>query len=418
MPIMLNGESERIAGARFLTLRLAMIATVASTAQAFAIINQRRQIVFKDGRIQHQVPSYLPQPCFQLKSSIFYNDFDDFDKNDDDDDKDKNDVNKDDEDGDDEEEEEEDEDDEDYSFDTIDDAAIANFRNRMSSTFDSAPSATIEPSASDTDASAAVDELLSFVTRQNQQVNDWAKPIDEIKEGAVLLANPNRFCTEFSKTPPSPSLLSKFGLTLPPPAELGPDRRADLLPVLLIVQVDATSNLVRAVLLNRRTGYLLGDLEQPSAIGGEASTPLLEKFCVQPLWFGGVENDSMGLVMLHQCSTVVGAKPLTSDGLYWGGDPAQAQEAMSDTTSTTKERVLTGFDFKFFVQSTVWKSTDLQKEIENGTWYTASVSKEVLFKSRDRMGTQRAKPLWSECMELLGGECKSARDKLYGDDNQ
>eukprot|EP00957_Ditylum_brightwellii_P136174 10385486-Ditylum_brightwellii.AAC.1 len=31
---------------------------------------------------------------------------------------------------------------------------------------------------------------------------------------------------------PSPALLAKFGLTLPPPADLGPDRRADLLPVL------------------------------------------------------------------------------------------------------------------------------------------------------------------------------------------
>jgi hypothetical protein len=48
---------------------------------------------------------------------------------------------------------------------------------------------------------------------------------------------------------------------------------------------------------------------------------------------------------------VEGAKKLTSDGLFWGGDPAQAQDAMQDSSL---ERVLTGFDFKFFVQSTRW----------------------------------------------------------------
>jgi putative AlgH/UPF0301 family transcriptional regulator len=52
---------------------------------------------------------------------------------------------------------------------------------------------------------------------------------------------------------------------------------------------------------------------------------------------------------------------------------------------------MTGFDFKFFVQSTVWRAGELQKEIDKGTWFCASVSKDVLFKSRDRMGTQRAK---------------------------
>jgi putative AlgH/UPF0301 family transcriptional regulator len=80
--------------------------------------------------------------------------------------------------------------------------------------------------------------------------------------------------------------------------------------------------------------------------------------------------------------------------------------------------VLTGFDFKFFVQSTVWGSSkELQKEIDNGTWFTARVSKEVLFKSRDRMGTRRAKPLWTEVMELLGGKYKDTRDMLYDQDS-
>lgn len=130
----------------------------------------------------------------------------------------------------------------------------------------------------------------------------------------------------------------------------------------------------------------------------------------QPLWFGGVDNVSSGLDMLHQCSTVEGAKAITEDGLYWGGDPAQAQDAMSDPSL---ERVMTGFDFKFFVQSTTWSTKEIEKEIESGTWFKAIVSKEVLFKSRDRMGTRRAKPLWTEIMELLS--YNDVKNQFYGE---
>jgi putative AlgH/UPF0301 family transcriptional regulator len=55
----------------------------------------------------------------------------------------------------------------------------------------------------------------------------------------------------------------------------------------------------------------------------------------------------------------------------------------------------------------------LENEVRGGTWFVASVSKEVLFKSRDRMGTRRAKPLWTEIMELMGGKYKEIRDQLY-----
>jgi len=55
--------------------------------------------------------------------------------------------------------------------------------------------------------------------------------------------------------------------------------------------------------------------------------------------------------MIHLCPAVDGAKKLTEDGLYYGGDPVQAQEAMNDPSL---ERIMTGFDFKFFVQGTRW----------------------------------------------------------------
>lgn len=319
------------------------------------------------------------------------------------------------------------------------------------------------PSSSPSSTMSPVDELIQFARKSSSSSttsssssevaagsslpSEWAYPTNQtVTPGTILLANPAFFCIDFDDTTssfmdesdvntndakadfwsllqppgsrqgassnrrrsgryqPDPRLLAKFGLTLPPPAELGPDRRADLLPVLMVVEHAPTSNTsssspppTLAVLLNRRTGYLLGDLEQPNDENdNQRSSPILEKFCIQPLWFGGIDHVSSGLDMLHQCPTVSGAKPLTSDGLYWGGDPGQAQEAMAQTLTTDsrsgRPRPLTGFDFKFFVQSTVWNHPqELERDVAQGIWFAAKVSKDVLFKSRDRMGTRRAK---------------------------
>ena len=97
---------------------------------------------------------------------------------------------------------------------------------------------------------------------------------------------------------PSPALLTKFGLTLPVPADLGPDRRADLLPVLVVLDRHPLKG-CQAVLLNRRTGYLLGDLESQAAsdsagMSSAADTPKLGAFMIQPLWFGGTSAASGG----------------------------------------------------------------------------------------------------------------------------
>ena len=329
----------------------------------------------------------------------FYNDFEGFEK-----------FGGDESDGDDDEDEEEDDDDNEYE--ELDDKSIADFRSKMGNLFGEA---NVEK-ASDT---SSVDELISFARGQGESAitsKEWAKSTNSLKPGVILLANPAKFCNDFGSqfSRPSPALLAKFGLTLPPPADLGPDRRADLLPVLVLVESQDKRG-SRAVLLNRRTGYLLGDLEQPPpGTGAEdkgSVSPLLEKFCIQPLWFGGIDNISSGLDMLHLCPAVAGAERLTEDGLYWGGDPAQAQEAMEDPSL---DRVMTGFDFKFFVQSTLWSPKDLEREVKEGVWFLADVSKEVLFKSRDRMGTRRAKPLWTEIMELMGGEFKTICDEFYG----
>ncbi|OEU22940.1 hypothetical protein FRACYDRAFT_233102 [Fragilariopsis cylindrus CCMP1102] len=300
----------------------------------------------------------------------------------------------------------------------------------------------------------SVEELIEFSRKQQQQgvstgsgiaddddketiVEDWAKPMEGIRPGTVLIANPRKFCEDgdfgdsgsddnestgvkdFLKfgwsSKPDPSLLAKFGLTQPPPRHLGADRQADLLPVVIVVSTDGGQ--IQGVLLNRRTGYLLGDLEQPAEDGSSDDNndnndmaPILEKFCIQPLWFGGIDSLSVGLDMLHLCPTVNDAQQITEDGMYWGGDPTQAQDAMEDPSL---DRIYSGFDFKFFVQSTIWSSGVLQGEVDDNIWFQANVSNNVLFKSRDRMGTKKAKPLWTEILDLMGDEYSDITKRFY-----
>jgi hypothetical protein len=54
--------------------------------------------------------------------------------------------------------------------------------------------------------------------------------------------------------------------------------------------------------------------------------------------------------MLHQCPAVAKSTQICKDGLWWGGDPSQAALALEDERN---DCVHTGFDLKFFVQSTV-----------------------------------------------------------------
>ena len=258
---------------------------------------------------------------------------------------------------------------------------------------------------------------------------NWARPIplkdldsgkefdieDLLEGGIVLVANPAKFCSDLadanddnkskkgkgkkdnsnsflgglfddpfpmsssqSSNSISPALLAKFGITLPPSPDLGPDRRADLLPVVMLIGRDDIRG-SQAVLMNRRTGNLIGDLpanafeeDGKNDDDGKGDNPFashpLSAFMIQPLWWAGSspggQNDVddegkttsrggiRGIDMVHACPYVDGSVPLLkSDGLYWGGSPIQAQEAMKDSRL---EKPLSGFDFKFFIQTTRW----------------------------------------------------------------
>lgn len=65
----------------------------------------------------------------------------------------------------------------------------------------------------------------------------------------------------------------------------------------------------------------------------------------------------------------------------------------------------------------VFKSGELEKQLDAGLWRPASVSRDVLFKERSEPSNRPgSKPLWREILELCAGEYGALVQDLYGDD--
>ncbi|CAM9651156.1 unnamed protein product [Laminaria digitata] len=179
----------------------------------------------------------------------------------------------------------------------------------------------------------AKEKLRAMLNRQfgigdeSSRPDEWCKATEKVEAGTVLLADPKAFTTTGHS-----KMLEKFGLLQPLPGtdQIPPDRAADLLPVVLLV--DAGDRGSMGLLLNRRTGMLMGDL------GDDFKT-----FMIQPLWLGGTVGES-GLTFLHTYPEVEGAKPLMEEeGVFFGGDIESASRVVTEGPGS-------GFNFRFFVQ--------------------------------------------------------------------
>jgi hypothetical protein len=117
----------------------------------------------------------------------------------------------------------------------------------------------------------ATEEELEAMKEEEEAAGDaedkpWGSVVEakSVGPGTVLLGNPAVFCDP--KCPPS--ILKRCGLAQHiPVSDMDPDRCADVLPVVLLVEGTASgagtvSGECVGLFLNRRTGYLLGDLEQ------------------------------------------------------------------------------------------------------------------------------------------------------------
>uniref|UniRef100_I2CSD8 Uncharacterized protein n=1 Tax=Nannochloropsis gaditana (strain CCMP526) TaxID=1093141 RepID=I2CSD8_NANGC len=254
------------------------------------------------------------------------------------------------------------------------------------------------------DPPAAPSDMLARIMQGAQQRRassgeggDWAVYSSALRGGVVLVANP----AVFLAGPPA-GLASRF--LLPSDLSLGLfssfggggqqaiDNLANILPVVLLLGSGSggTSGLV----LNRRTGYLVGDLNVDSS-----------GFKIQPVHLGGT-GESDGIFMIHTYPELERATQVTNDGLFFGGNYTAAQELVREQGASSSR-------FKFFIQQTLWAPGELKREIEDKVWYPAQVSKDVILKNRGREGPKMAKPLWTEVLELMGGSFLEIKKELY-----
>ena len=213
--------------------------------------------------------------------------------------------------------------------------------------------------------------------------------------GAVLVANPQRFCNRnpFSRAVKD---LNRFGLQGPVAGDdISPDTKAQMLPVLLLIEHGDQGS--AAILLERRTGALMGDISMD------------EYGCVaiSPLWLGGTEKQN-SLYCVHNCPEVGGSSVL-GENLFVGGWEA-ARPKVADSS-------LAEGRFKFFLGCTQWGRDQLKEEIEAGAWLVLECDSELVMKDRVS-GWQpgKPKPVWTELVRALGADYEAVLGQIYPED--
>eukprot|EP00316_Scyphosphaera_apsteinii_P024267 CAMPEP_0119325344 /NCGR_PEP_ID=MMETSP1333-20130426/65565_1 /TAXON_ID=418940 /ORGANISM="Scyphosphaera apsteinii, Strain RCC1455" /LENGTH=319 /DNA_ID=CAMNT_0007333309 /DNA_START=157 /DNA_END=1116 /DNA_ORIENTATION=- len=215
---------------------------------------------------------------------------------------------------------------------------------------------------------------------------------DGLAAGMVLIANPARFC---SRNPFSRAVqdLNRFGLQGPVAGDdLSPDIKAQMLPVLVIIEHSSKGS--RGLLLERRTGALMGDISMDD-FGCVA---------ISPLWLGGIERQN-SLYVLHTCDGIASAERVRDN--LWLGGWAEARPRVADS-SVAESR------FKFFLGATEWSKGQLEQEIANGAWFVLDCAPELVIKDRVMgMRPGKTKPVWTELVQLLGEPLKEYYAQVY-----
>jgi putative transcriptional regulator len=106
-----------------------------------------------------------------------------------------------------------------------------------------------------------------------------------------------------------------------------------------------------------------------------------------PVYFGGpVGTDTVHY--LHRRGDLLEGSDEIAKGIYWGGNYQQLK-ALID------QQLITPRDIRFFVGYSGWSEHQLEEELEGGSWVTANMYPNYLFKSQPEK-------LWSQVMENKG----------------
>ena len=112
-------------------------------------------------------------------------------------------------------------------------------------------------------------------------------------------------------------------------------------------------------IINKSFGRMLNELEEFMH-----SMPF-------PIYTGG-PVDQVHLYFVHQRPDLIADGKLIAEGMYLGGNFQQALEAINNRTLTTA-------DVKIFIGYCGWDGTELEAEIEEGSWTVEEGMNEEVF---------------------------------------
>ncbi len=136
----------------------------------------------------------------------------------------------------------------------------------------------------------------------------------------------------------------------------------------------------------QRTAVLMCDVHQKGAIGFCLNKPLdiqitelvkdfpyfeSEVFCGGP-----VGNDS--LYFLHNLGDLLDGAEKICEGVYWGGN-------FKELKVFIQNEMITPDRIKFFVGYSGWQKGQLAEEMEIGSWITAEMHPNYLFKTKNNL---------------------------------
>jgi len=211
--------------------------------------------------------------------------------------------------------------------------------------------------------------------------SDWARSVapPELRPGDVLLAAPRGFLGGGQS-----SAAQRAGLRGRIPEDWPRRDQLRLLPVVLLTRVGADGGAAEGVLLNLRTGQLMGDF--------------INYFHSRPLHYGG--PDEAGLTMVHSYPQVPGAELLSEEaGLYLGGDFEGAKAWVEEGQGSSLR-------FRFFMNRVRWPPGALAAEAAaGGAWLPVRCSGDLVLAEAESL---EDRPLWVQIAELAGGEAEEA----------
>jgi putative transcriptional regulator len=148
----------------------------------------------------------------------------------------------------------------------------------------------------------------------------------------------------------------------------------------------------------KRTVLLMCEHSEEGSMGFILNRPMEFKVCEaiagfedieEPLHMGGpVQVDTVHFI--HSRGDSIDGAVEIFDGIYWGGDKNQ----LSFLINTG---VIQPSEIRFFLGYAGWGAGQLQQEFEEGSWYTAEATRDIVFGAEyERM--------WSRSVRSKGGD--------------